>query len=103
MRHIVVQAAHNLIYNAVHDGGDTSGVAAYKRQLLDFKRHFHDDDFKTFEEIGKRVERFRTLRAAYDEAPEGEVESICDDVDVEEDWLLAQYESFSTQKGRKIR
>src|ERR1700730_10301924 len=94
MQHEVVEAARDLTYNAAHHG-DTSGLIAYNRKLSDSARRFSDDELKILTEIGEHVARLQTSKVTYDRTADGETESICDNVAAEEDWLLAQSESFS--------
>jgi hypothetical protein len=102
MQREVTEAARDLFIGAAHCGGDTSGLHAYKRKLAESARRFDHGDFTYLKEIGEHVSRLQTLNAIYDGTPEGEAESICDEVAAEEDWLLDQSEIFNNRFRRLL-
>jgi hypothetical protein len=76
---IMIDAAHDLVYNAFQHG-DVSGLPEF------FKRA----KSRRAREIAAHVANFARLKSLYDRTPDGEADAICDEMEREENWFEAQ-------------
>jgi len=101
MRREAVEGVSNLIFFATQHG-DTSGVNACERKLTDSERRFSKGEFEGLKEIVEHVAKLRALNTQYDNIPDGETESVCNEVEAEEDWLAAQSKIFKKRFGHLL-
>jgi hypothetical protein len=99
----VIEAALRLL-DDIELHGDAFGIEVFRRQLADSGHRFSEADLRYLGEIEERAAKFRSLKAKCDKAEDGEVEdAICDEMDAERDWLLAEREILKNVFGRLLR
>jgi hypothetical protein len=94
--------ALDLMVRAVHHG-DTSRLNSFRRKLGNSARQFSAIEFKRLTEIERRVATLDTWKARYDDSttPDADVETICDDMAAQDDWILAQLASAASRDCRR--
>jgi hypothetical protein len=60
----LLEAAQLLLFNVVHDGGDTSGLKTFRRKLADSKRRISHVQFAALSGMADDVARFEKLKAS---------------------------------------
>jgi hypothetical protein len=91
----LLEAAHLLLFNVVHNGGDTSGLKPFRRKLADSKRRISHIQFAALSEMADGVARLEKLKAENDAGYDDEVDEVlCDAMDAQEDRLFAHIDSL---------
>jgi hypothetical protein len=95
MRCELLEAAHLLLFNVVHDGADTSSLKTFRRKLVDSKRRISHVQFAAFSGMADDVARFEKLKAENDAGYDDEVDEVlCDAMDAQEDRLFGHIDSL---------
>jgi hypothetical protein len=91
----LLEAAHLLLFNIVHAGGDMSGLKTFRRKLADSKRHISHVQFAALSGMADDVGRFEKLKAENDAGYDDEVDEVlCDAMDAQEDRLFGHIDSL---------
>jgi hypothetical protein len=87
-----VEAARDLLFGVAHAGGNMSGLDAYRGKLT--AARFYGADLRDLKEIAERVAKLKLLKETYDRTPDGQTDSVCDEMFSEEDWILDRLKEF---------
>ena len=90
-----VEAARDLLFGVAHAGGDMTGLDAYRGKLT--AARFYGADLRDLKEIAERVVKLKSLKEAYDRTPDGQTDSVCNEMFAEEDWILNRLREFDAR------